>query len=429
MTTEATETKDYLGMSDADFLNLNAPAEATPAPASDDNKTQEAAPGSVAAEEQTQNAEQTADDAAAETDEQKAAREAEEAAKAAAPPADADPAAEKPAGDPAPGSADAAAADPAKVEADKAAADAKADPKAAPAADATKKDEPKADAKPVDLEAFYKQVMAPFKANGRTIEIKSPEEVIRLMQMGAGFGRKLQSLQPALKTLKMLEKADLLDEGKLSFLIDINNKNPDAIKKLIKDSGIDPLDLNIGDNASYTPKSHAVSDKEMAFHSALEDVQSLPGGNETVRIVNQTWDKESKAALWESPELLGVIQSQRENGIYDQIAAEIDRQRLLGQIPANTPFLKAYKLAGDHLQATNGFKLPQAQAPIDKSGDTPQPQVIATRTAAPKPQVQNGEKAEAAASTKVTPKRAASAPINPLQMADDEFLKQFEGRL
>jgi hypothetical protein len=102
--------------------------------------------------------------------------------------------------------------------------------------------------KKVDLEDFYAQVMKPFKANGRTIELKTPEEVIRLMQMGAGFGRKIQDLQPHLKTVRMLEKNDLLDPERLSFLIDINNKNPEAIKKLIKDSGIDPLDFNNEDN-------------------------------------------------------------------------------------------------------------------------------------------------------------------------------------
>ena len=89
---------------------------------------------------------------------------------------------------------------------------------------------------------------------------------------------------------------------------------------------------------------------------------------------------------------------------------------------------QAYKLAGDHLQATNGFKT--IQVPIQTlSGDTPQPQVIATRTAAPKAQVQNGDKAAAAASTKTTPARKSGALVNPLEMADDEFLKQFKDRL
>jgi hypothetical protein len=265
--------------------------------------------------------------------------------------------------------------------------------------------------------------MTPFKANGREIKLATPEEAVRLMQMGAGYGRKIQDLQPHLKVLRMLEKNDLLSEDKLSFLIDVNQKNPDAIKKIIKDSGIDPLDLNIEDNVTYSPKSHAVSDKEMAFQEALSDIQGHDTGQDTLRIINQSWDQESKSVLWQSPQILGVIQSQRENGIYDQIVAEIDRQKLLGHIPHATPFLAAYKAAGDHLQANNGFKIQE------QPGGTPQPQVIATRTAAPKAQVQNGDKASAAAQTKTVSSNKAGITVNPLEMADDEFLKQFKGRL
>lgn len=292
------------------------------------------------------------------------------------------------------------------------------------------KDTPKEELKPVDYEAFFKQVMTPFKANGRMVELQTPEEAIRLMQMGAGFGRKLQDIQPHLKTLRMLEKHDLLDEGKLSFLIDIQNKNPEAIKKLIKESGIDPLDINTQDNPNYVPQNHSVSDAEVAFHDAVAEVQSQPNGKETIQLINQTWDQTSKAALWESPEILGVIQSQRENGIYDQIVAEIDRQKLLGTIPTNSAFLPAYKIAGDALVARGGFKPPPGKDPNLSSAPAAvnPPQVLAVRTDTPKPKVENTDKAAATAPSPTTPRKATTLK-NPLEMADDEFLKQFAGRI
>lgn len=289
--------------------------------------------------------------------------------------------------------------------------------------------------KPVDYEGFYREIMKPFKANGREIKLKTPDEAIRLMQMGAGYGRKLQDLQPYLKTVRMLEKNNLLDdEEKLSFLIDVSQKNPDAIKKLLKDSGIDPLDLNMEDNAEYKPRNHSVSDSEMRFQDVLREVQTHPTGKETIRIVNKEWDQESKNALWESPELLKVIQSQREDGIYDQITAEIDRQKLLGDIPPNTPFLRAYKIAGDALVAASGLK-PTDQAGSASSLDQRENQapqqgqrVLAKRAVIPKSQASNNEKARAASSPSSTPRKAAQV-VNPLEMPDDEFLKQFEGRL
>jgi hypothetical protein len=293
------------------------------------------------------------------------------------------------------------------------------------------KPDPKTAPEAPDYEGFYKQIMTPFKANGRMVEPKSPEEAIRLMQMGANYGRKIQDMQPHLKTLRMLENHNLVDPDRLSFLIEVNNKNPEAIKKIIKESGIDPLDLNTEDNVGYNPVNHAVSDAEVAFHEAVSEIEAQPTGNETLKLINQTWDPKSKSVLWESPQLLGIIQSQRDNGIYDQIVAEMDRQKTFGTIPMNAPFLEAYKTAGDALAASNAFKAPaeQTQTTTVTSAPVVAPaQVIATRTETPKPVVANNDKASAASPSPSTARKAATF-INPLNMADDEFLKQFNGRL
>lgn len=291
------------------------------------------------------------------------------------------------------------------------------------------------DMKPEELANFYDQVMKPFKANGREIQLRTPEEAIRLMQMGAGYGRKLQDMQPHLKTLRMLEKNNLLDQEKLGFLIDINSKNPEAIKKLIKDSGIDPLDLNMDDNANYRPTDHSVSDNEIAFAEALKDVSSQPGGRDTIQHINSTWDQQSKEFLWGNPEVLAVIQDQRTNGIYDVITAEIDRKRMLGEIAPNVPFLEAYKIAGDALVASKYLTQPGSQPAPQPSNPAPVPKadqqagrVLGTRTAAPKSSATNSDKAKAAGSP-TNSSRKAKETINPLDMADDDFLKQFENRL
>lgn len=396
-TSQTSETKDYLGMSDDDFMSINSPDPSVTTATSNEEDEEDA--GSVVVVEPV-----VAEADATKTDAETVVKAVENDGGKVEDDEDTEADIEKadPAGSAKPGITE--------------------KPIEKPAGEQTKNEAEKTtETKVVDYEGFFKQVMAPFKANGREIKLTTPDEAIRLMQMGAGYGRKLQDLQPALKTLRMLEKNDLLDETKLSFLIDINKKNPEAIKKLIAESGIDPLDFDNQDNVSYTPTNHSVSDKEMAFQTTLKDVESSRGGTETIRLVNQTWDQESKAALWDQPEILKVMQSQRENGIYDQIVAEIDRQKLLGDISSNTPFLQAYQSAGDKL-------FPKATIQ-NRPGDTPPNQVIATRTAAPKAQVQNGSKAAAAASTKTTTQRKAGVTINPLDMADDDFLKTFKDRL
>lgn len=289
--------------------------------------------------------------------------------------------------------------------------------------------------KPEEYVAFYKEIMKPFKANGREITLKNTDEAIRLMQMGAGYGRKLQEMQPHLKTLRMLEKNNLLNENDLSYLIDLHQKNPDAIKKLIKDSGLDPLDINTEDNANYRPSNHTVSDNEIAFQEVLKDVSAQPNGQKTIQHINSTWDKESKEFLWHNPQVLSVIQSQRENGLYDQIATEVERQKTLGYIKPGVAFLEAYKIAGDALVKSNSLILNGSDN--NNSNDLvndalnnaqQNAKVIGIRTAAPKIVAPNNDKAKAAASPTTSPRKSKEVQ-NPLDMADDDFLKMMSKRL
>ena len=453
----AGEDKDFFGMSDEDFAKLG--------PSSLGSDEGAAAPSSASKEEQGKNDEGNGDDANADAagdaaaadggdpdgDADKAAEAEADKAKpegegeADADPSDEDVAKAKPPAGKEPAANAAKPGEGGGDDKDKPKEAPKADP-VTPAAGGEKKSAAAAqaapsskDMKPEELASFYDQVMKPFKANGREITLRTPEEAIRLMQMGAGYGRKLQDMQPHLKTLRMLEKNNLLDEGKLSYLIDLDQKNPDAIKKLIKDAGIDPLDLNMDDNANYRPTNHSVSDTEVAFSEALKDVSAQPGGRETIQQINTTWDKTSKEALWAQPELLRIIQSQKENGLFDQISAEMERKKMLGEIAPNTPFLEAYKIAGDALVAANSLILPGSEtapktktpapaAPVQGKTDQQPAKVLGTRTAAPKSAASANDKAKAAASPQSS-SRKAKETVNPLDMADDEFLKQFNGRI
>ena len=267
----------------------------------------------------------------------------------------------------------------------------------------------------VDYKAGYEQIMAPFKANGKTMQVKSVEEAIQLMQMGANYTRKMQELQPHRKTLLMLENNGLLDEGKLSFLIDLDKKNPEAIKKLLQDAKIDPLDVDLEKESTYQEGNHKVSDEEAQFRLVLDELNSNPVGRETLQTINSTWDQASKEVLWKQPEVMNTIYQQRENGVYARITAEIDRRRTLGVIQVGVPFLEAYRVVGDELHKAGAFNdLFKSKA----SAVAP----VATRAAMPKPTGLD-PKADAAAVHRGSPSKTTS-PFEAMQKAsDDEFLK------
>ena len=270
-----------------------------------------------------------------------------------------------------------------------------------------------------DYESFYTKIMTPFKANGKEIKLNNPEEAIKLMQMGANYTKKMQDIQPHRKKLLMLETNNLTEDD-ISYLIDLKNKDPEAIKKLIKDSGIDPLDIDTSVEPAYQEGNHKVSDLEAGFRTKLDEITSLPNGTETLKLIND-WDQPSKDVLWDQPEIMAVIYEQKESGLYDRISTEVDRLRLLGEIPASVGFLQAYKIAGDKLFANAPKEVPVKQEEAPKA-------VVTTRVVTPKADVENNEQVSAASPSRSTPKKAETI-VNPLSMSDDDFLKQFNGRL
>ncbi len=273
------------------------------------------------------------------------------------------------------------------------------------------------------------QVPTSFKANGKTIELKDEGEALALMQMGANYTRKLQDIQPHRKVLTMLENNGLLDEGKLSFLIDLEKKDPEAIKKLLKDAAIDPLEIDATSEPAYVPGNHRVTDDEVNFRTTLDDLASNQAGAETLAEINGNWDQASKDILWSSPEVMTIINEQRSAGVYDVIKAEVERQTTLGRIPPNTPFLEAYKSVGDAM-AKAALPNGQKEKPVGaiEPGQA-QPLVLATRAATPpQSKVANSDKVSAASSTRSTP-TTAKPMVNPLAESDEAFMKRMENRL
>ena len=46
-----------------------------------------------------------------------------------------------------------------------------------------------------DYEAFYKVITAPFKANGKEVQLTDPNDVIRLAQQGINYSKKMEQLK------------------------------------------------------------------------------------------------------------------------------------------------------------------------------------------------------------------------------------------
>jgi len=268
-----------------------------------------------------------------------------------------------------------------------------------------------------DYEAEYKRLLTPFKANGRDIAVNSVDDAIQLMQMGANYGKKMAGLKPNLKLMKLLENNGLLSEEKLSYLIDLDKKSPEAISKLVKDSGLDPMDLDTDKASAYKQTTYTVDEREIELDTVLDDIQGTPTYNRTLDVVSNKWDGASKQVIAGSPQLLKVINEHMQSGIYDLIAKELDSERMFGRLNGMSD-IEAYRQIGDAIQARGGFNhlgSAQGQPPVKPVVVQPKPKTV--------DEERLKDKKRAASSTKPAAPSGLAKDFNPLALSDEEFSK------
>ena len=277
--------------------------------------------------------------------------------------------------------------------------------------------------KSVNYEKVYEEIFGKsFKANGREMQVRTTEEVIQLMQMGANYNKKMAAIKQQLPYLKMLEKNNLLDEKELSFLIDLKEKKPEAIAKLLQDSEIDLYDFDTEQLSNgYAPTNRAVSPKEIEVEEVLASIADSPQYTRTVTTLGTEWDETSRDKLVNQPHLIKAINEHMESGLFDTIQTEVDRLRVLGKLNGVSD-LDAYDQVGAMIFGQPQGQQPQAPVPQQQPNNlglyTQQQhqQELARRK---QEELQKKKKA-AASNVRKSPKQSMNA-IDILNLSDEEF--------
>ncbi|CAL9956464.1 tail length tape measure protein [Vibrio phage D472] len=264
------------------------------------------------------------------------------------------------------------------------------------------------------LEELFK----PFKANGREMSVKSVEEARTLMQMGANYNKKMAALKPAFKVAKMLENNKLLDENTVSYLIDLHNGNPDAIKKLIQDKKFDVDDYDGEKDSQYAPTNeHKVTDEELALKDVLTQMRDSDTYEATMRVVGEEWDESSKSKLVANPNMILKLDEHVGNGLYQKISDEIGRQKALGQLTGLSD-LDAYFHVGQSM-LQNGQLGEKSNQPQQAPTDNKQAQLDKEAQDA-----KRKAKKRAAKPTKQKRPPVVQEEFNPFEMSDEDFEAQ-----
>jgi len=267
---------------------------------------------------------------------------------------------------------------------------------------------------------FYTKVTAPFKADGKDIQVRTPEDAIRLMQMGVNYSRRMQEMKPLRATDNLLKAHGLNDPEKLNFAIDLMKGKPEAIQKLLKDHKIDPIDMDVTKPTGYKATNYQVDTKDQAFQDAIETTMAAEGGKDLIRDINSQWDDTSKEALRDQPDIFQNLLDQKEKGIYGKVKTELEYQRTMGYL-THVPFLQAYHQVSAAMHKAGVFN-PAPTTQVQSTGiapiDTGTRKAVLPKTEQPNPSLSSTTQ------PRVVPSNGGNQNVPDYStMSDADFLK------
>lgn len=270
--------------------------------------------------------------------------------------------------------------------------------------------------KPSTEKAFFDKVTAEFNAVGKSFKIDNADDVVALMQKGLHYNQKMAAMKPGMKILKALQDQGIESVEDLGFLLDLQAKKPEAIARLIQESGIDAYELNEEKAQGYQPTVPQVSDELINFEMTAKSLESNPHFATVVSNLGQ-YDDTTKQEIFKNPHLLNLLTDHVQNGFYDKICSRLEQEQAVGRMQGMS-FLQAYDTVGNML-----FGQAQAQPVV------PQPVVNPTPVATPvasKAKPSNNAARQAAASNGSSAAQVQKYTYTPedlFNMSDEEFAK------
>ena len=216
---------------------------------------------------------------------------------------------------------------------------------------------------------------------------------------------------------EILREHDMLDPVKLAYAVDLANHKPEAIARLIKESGVDTFELgdDVADSYQATPANIEGKAKEVSVREIVEQYKDDENFNSVFNEARQ-WDDASQVTLVNNPEVLHLLAAHANNGVYKQVMAKVIQERAI--TGTTEPILQHYNRVGQAMFAAENDG-GNAQA------TQKQPVAKTERVVIKRKQVDEAARRKALAPTASTKTKTKSLKINSAadiyNMSEDEF--------
>ena len=272
----------------------------------------------------------------------------------------------------------------------------------------------------VDYKAFYESVTKDFKAAGKIMPgVKDPDKFIKALQMATDYALKTAALKPVLKKAKMLE--DVTDE-EFSEMLDFRKRNPEVIKKALKEAKLDPLDLDLED-IQYTPQTKIMSDADYEFKETIEKLsrEDAVAFQRTQNIVLNELDSTSKTTVLSNPHILSALQSEVASGRFEKIQAQALQLKAFGGYN-NVPDIELYSFIANEMDKQALQKQGIQNNLTAGEMNTPVANTVQTKPSVSVVDPELEDK-RARAGIQIKPTTPVVKKYDPTKLSDEEFMK------
>ena len=185
------------------------------------------------------------------------------------------------------------------------------------------------------------------KLGGNDIEL-TVEELKILAQKGGDYTRKTQDLAKHRQLVELATEKGISVED-LAVLADIKDGKKEALARLSKQAGIDPLDVD--GEGDYSP---VVEEKNYALKDVIEEIKSNPENSIKVDRYLSAMPDTIKEQLVRSPDVLRGLSVDSMNGVADKIMPDVIKQMMINP---HIDFKETYQAVGQKVFAQEQTKV------------------------------------------------------------------------
>jgi len=168
------------------------------------------------------------------------------------------------------------------------------------------------------------------KANGVEFEFTEQEILEKFdstFRQALDYTKKTQELAPWRRTISAIKENGLSDED-INLLIEAKRGSKEAVTAFLKQTGVDPLDLDMEQAQGYRPRTYGKDDTTVAIEEVVEKIYRDPEYTMTQDVVDRQWDNKSRQALSNDPSMIEGLHYDIRTGVFKDVYPEAIKLKL-----------------------------------------------------------------------------------------------------